>query len=177
MSIERKAEYYDKVYLHHPEYGVPYQESPYFDLWQRVMALTPEVEIVELGCGTGQFARMLFDNQKPYKIGYDISVVAVRMAIETNPTFNFKVLDLCKGPIDGDFFIALEIFEHTKDYRIIENIGLGKEIIFTVPDFNDPAHVRYFHSVNEVVERYKNVIRFSHIEKFMSWFICKGVTV
>lgn len=177
MSIEREAQYYDKAFSTRAEYGLHYSESVYFELWGKVMNLIPEVQIIELGCGTGQFAQMLIDSGKEYLAGFDISPVAVRMAKEVNPQGKFIECDLTDADITGDFFIALEIFEHTKDYKIIENIGLGKEIIFTVPDFNDPAHVRYFHSVNEVVERYKNVIRFEHIEKFQSWFICKGVTI
>lgn len=177
MSIEREAQYYDKVFAARPEYDCHYEDSPYFELWVRVMNLIPPVGLIELGCGPGQFAQMLIENGFEYQAGFDISPVAVKMAQGKNPDAQFIVCDLTEADITGDFFIALEIFEHTKDYRIIENIGLGKEIVFTVPDFNDPAHVRYFHSVNEVVERYKNVIRFHHIEKFQSWFICKGVTI
>jgi len=181
MSINRAPEYYDNIYKDSDEYKKPFNESVYLDLWHKVNDLIPSstIEITELGCGTGQFADMISEFGNPYS-GYDFSSEAINQCnMKGLVDYQFEVTDLTqtKFGTDHNFFVALEIFEHTDDYQIIKNLGLGKEIIFTVPDFNDAAHVRYFHSINEVVERYKNVILFSHIEKFDSWFIAKGVTI
>lgn len=178
MSIERKSEYYNEIYLNSVEYKKHYEDSIYIRLWAAILPLIPEgVKITELGCGTGQFAQLLFDSGHTNYVGYDFSETAINIAKEING--DFRVQDITDFVFDenDNFFIALEIFEHTKDYKIIENIGLGKEIIFTVPDFADAAHVRYFHSVNEIVLRYTNVIKFDFIMKYKSWFICKGVTI
>lgn len=178
MSIDRDSEYYDDIYERYQEkYSCNYKESEYFPLWEKIITKIPkEIPIIELGCGTGQFAQMLIDQEFKYIRGFDFSEFAI-IAAQAVRLDTFLKRDLTDGKINGDFFIALEIFEHTRDYKIIENIGLGKEIIFTVPDFNDAAHVRYFKSINDVVERYKNVIQFEYIEKFEKWFICKGVII
>lgn len=184
MSIEQQSEYYDKIYLEKKEYRVSYEESPYYLLWQKVIDLIPGThahEIVELGCGTGQFARMLRDRGMfNHYTGYDFSDTAIQMATDLNPfeQMRFRPIDITGHlPDRNALYIALETLEHCKDYKVIENIGLGKEIIFTVPDFSDPAHIRYFKDVNDVVRRYDNVLQFSFIEKFESWFICKATTI
>jgi SAM-dependent methyltransferase len=184
MSIERPKEYYDEIYKTSDKYKCAIDKSEYFALWKKVFQWMPiqDTKIIELGCGVGQFAQLLKDNGYENYEGLDFSPIAIIQAKQRNiDNYGFYVHDLTDMPTHtklGDgFFVALELFEHTKDFKIIENIGLGKEIIFTVPDFNDPAHVRYFHSVNEVVERYKNVIKFEHVQKFEHWYICKGVTI
>lgn len=178
MSAERSSEYYDDIYSRYPEkYECEYKDSEYFNLWSKVAALIPRgIPIVELGCGTGQFAQMLIDLGVTYQRGFDFSHYAIDLARKRG-IGNFQRIDLIANKVEGDIFLALEILEHCKDYKLIENLGLGKEIIFTVPDFNDASHVRYFHSVNDVVSRYTNVIKFEHIQKFERWFICKGVTI
>lgn len=178
MSIERDEIYYDKIYSEGKEYSCHYTQSPYFELWKIVLLLLPDgVEIIELGCGTGQFAQMCIDNKKQYSAGYDFSTEAINRAREKSLPCLRKDIRTLNLHDRAGVFIALEVFEHTQDYRVIENIGLGKEIVFTVPDFNDPSHIRYFHSVNEVVDRYKNVLRFYHIQKFQKWFVCKAKTI
>lgn len=181
MSSERDSKYYDEIYLKSEEYKKKYSNSVYYELWKQVIKLIPTgVHITEIGCGTGQFADFLCGSGFRGYVGFDFSKEAIsltkRLGIEKYG-FQFFVQDCTKMLIQGDFILCLETFEHTKDFKIIENIGLGKEIVFTVPDFNDPSHVRYFHSINEVVDRYKNVIKFSHVQKFDRWFICKGVTI
>lgn len=178
MSIEQQASYYDKIYASSKEYQKPYTESAYYQLWKKALEIIPKsVFITELGCGPGQFARMLHDEAYQKYVGYDFSDMAIAKAKSLVPEFNFFCQDITQNYLVGHFFVALEVFEHTRDYKIIENMGLGKTIVFSVPDFNDPAHVRYFHSVNEVVDRYKNVILFEYIQKIGSWYLCKGTTV
>lgn len=178
MSIERNDEYYDDIYSRYKEkYECEYKDSEYFPLWSKILSKIPSgMPITELGCGTGQFAKMLIDSGVDYRAGHDFSRYAISVAKKINSRL-FHLTDLTDEECIGDFFIATEILEHTRDYKIIENIGLGREIIFTVPDFNDASHVRYFKSVNDVVMRYFNIINFESVEKFEKWFICKGVTI
>lgn len=182
MSKERNKQYYDDIYSreeYRDKYLCHYTDSEYFQLWQKVMQKIPHgIPFIELGCGTGQFAKMLSDKGFNYLIGIDFSGEAIASARKNAPELNFVVADITTADYNEEsFFVATEVFEHIKDYKLIENIGLGKEIIFTVPDFNDASHVRYFKSVAELVDRYKNVINFEYIEKFERWFICKGVTI
>ena len=119
---------------------------------------------------------MCIDEGKNYLHGFDFSLEAITIARAKGLNV-CKLADITKVKIPDCIIVCLETLEHTKDFKVIENIGLGKEFIFSLPDFNDPAHVRYFHSINEVVNRYKNVIKFEYIQHFQSWFICKGTTI
>jgi len=177
MSIERDPIYYNKIYRESSEYKLPYNRSCYFDLWNIILGLIPvKIPIIELGCGTGQFAQMCIDAEKNYLYGYDFSLEAITIAKE-NGLNVCELADITKVNIGDCFIVCLETLEHTRDFKVIENIGLGKEFLFSLPDFNDPAHVRYFHSINNIVDRYKNVIKFEHIQHFQKWFICKGTTI
>lgn len=181
MSIDRRPDYYNQLYNESEEYIKDYKDSEYYELWKKVVELIPpNVAITELGCGPGQLAKMLYDSGVRSYEGFDFSPVAIQMAREQAiPGYEFHVTDLTyyKFTEDDNFFIAMEILEHTRDYRIIDNIGLGKTIIFSVPDFNDPGHVRYFHSINAVVDRYKHCLLFDYIEKVQGWFLARATTV
>jgi len=147
MSINRDSHYYDDIYRRYAEkYFCNYKDSEYILLWQKVIEKIPkDMPLTELGCGTGQFANMLIDLGFKYYCGYDFSQEAINAANKIQKSF--MRIDLLNDKVTGDFFLALEIFEHTDDYKILQNIGLGKEIVFTVPDFNDAAHVRYFKDI------------------------------
>lgn len=180
MSIERKSEYYDEIYNSSEAYQGSHLESPYLAMWQFILTKIPtDINIIELGCGTGQFAELLRENNFERYVGVDFSEKAVEICIKRKLGYTFKIIDLNKFNWEEThgLFVCMETFEHLKDFKLIDNIGLGKEIIFTVPDFNDASHVRYFHSVNEVVDRYKNVLKFEFILKFERWFVCKAVTI
>ena len=181
MSIERKANYYDEVYSQEDSrYTLPCDESIYFELWQRVMTLIPlELPIKDIGCGTGQFAEMLLKKHPDINYtGHDISDVAISIAINRRLKCYFYPINAYTVKFnEDDFIISLETLEHIDDFKFIDRIPMGKEIVFTVPDFNDAAHVRYFKNITEIVNRYSRHFDFSHIEKFQSWFICKAVRI
>jgi len=177
MSIERDPIYYNKIYRESSEYKLHYKESVYYQMWKIIILLIPDkTPIIELGCGTGQFAQICIDAGKNYSHGYDFSLEAIMIAKEKGLNV-CKLGDIMKIKIGNCIIVCLETLEHIRDFKVIKNIGLGKEFIFSVPDFNDPGHVRYFHSINEVVDRYKNVIKFEYIQHFESWFIAKGTTI
>ena len=177
MSIERDPIYYNKIYRESSEYKLHYKESVYYQMWKIIILLIPDkTPIIELGCGTGQFAQICIDAGKNYSHGYDFNLEAITIAKEKG-LHVCKLGDITKVIIGDAIIVSLETLEHTRDFKVIENIGLGKEFLFSLPDFNDPAHVRYFHSINNIVDRYKNVIKFEHIQHFQKWFICKGTTI
>ena len=53
--------------------------------------------------------------------------------------------------------MLIETLEHLDDLQVIENIPQGKNIIFSVPTFDDPAHVRVYPSENFIKNRFKGL--------------------
>ena len=58
--------------------------------------------------------------------------------------------------LEGDTYIILETLEHIeKDVDLIAKVPVGKRVILSVPNFDAIAHVRFFDTKKDVVERYK----------------------
>lgn len=201
MGKLQPAGYYDAIYAD-PKYGYQnhWSKSHYRRLWAFVIGAISAMlhgkekpYILELGCGPGQFATMLFEKlggaDKFYRYkGLDFSSEAIKIAEslfmrERFPEPLFAEAN-CLDPItyqkhdfkDASIIIAMEIFEHTDDIFIISNLPAGKEIIVTVPDFDDPAHIRHFKSEEEVRNRYSKSIEIGKVIKFERWYVFTGTT-
>lgn len=186
MGTERKAEYYDKIYISSEGYAQHYAKSRYFALWTEVgkqlfelRRAKKELLILEVGCGTGQFAEMLFDNQLPDTyVGIDFSFEAIRKA-KARTNYSFRVADARNQDVYFrlplfNTVIALEIFEHTDDMQILSLLKSGTTVIATVPDFDDPAHVRHFKTLDEVQTRYEKKLNITHLIKIQRWYLFVG---
>lgn len=176
----RSEEYYSKIYLNDPNYNCHYTKSIYYELWKYLMKYLTDyknTKIYEFGCGVGQFANMLNDEGFKEYIGIDFSQVAIDKAIDLKlkESFNFICGNIINWKIpNGDLILALEVLEHIDDYELLNNQISGTHIIFTVPNFDDPAHLRYFKSTNEVYERYVEHINFNLIDQFYKYYIVNG---
>jgi len=177
MGVEKSSGHYSDIYKTSEEYKKPYCESLYYDMWKKVIALIPDkMPIIELGCGVGQFAQMCKDKGKDYVFGCDFSEEAIKMCKEKELPCGVSDITKAQFKFDG-CYVALEVFEHiNNDFKVIENIGSGKDIIISLPDFDYPSHVRFFQHKFQIITHYEGRIRFSSIEKHDHWFICKGVT-
>jgi len=162
MKKELGPEYYDG-YSDHPL-------SPYWVvLYDKAIDLLPDntdIKIAELGCGPGLFAEFLYRKGYRNYWGVDFSESCVEWAIKRVPSYQFEVGNLYdeniqKRFLDYDVFICLETFEHmTNDLAVINAIPKGKEIIFSVPNRDDIAHVRWFQNRQSVIQRYSPIINF-----------------
>lgn len=165
-------EYYDNVYMFAKKYKDGYKKSPYLKIWEYIMTkIHPEEAIVDLGCGTGQFAQMCKAYKKKYAYGVDFSPQAILMANERCPDLKFYLGDLMNPTVyNHDFYavaVCLEVLEHVhEDRSIIENIPSGKRIIFGVPNFDSAGHVRMFKSKREIKERYGDLVSCTDIKIF-----------
>jgi len=162
MKKELNSQYYD---IHIPEVIRSYLENLYnkaIDL----LSFDTNIKIAELGCGPGLFAEFLY--KKGYKNywGIDFSKKCIELAKKRVPSYQFEVGNLYddniqKRFLNYDVFISLETLEHlSNDLTVIKAIPKGKEIIFSVPNKNDPAHVRFFKSSKSVIQRYSLTINF-----------------
>ena len=144
------------------------------------MKKIPSPSILEIGCGPGQLAKYLVDEEFKIYTGFDFSKVAIQKAKLTVPQFIFFVKDavLLKSYIDIEYntVICLEVLEHIKyDLKVIENIKIGAYIIFSVPNFDSESHVRWFTSESQIRSRYFKKINISEITRIGNIYICFGI--
>jgi trans-aconitate methyltransferase len=162
------AEYYDKIYEASPAYRLPWEQSWYAGLWRKVVEALRDAEVssvIELGCGTGQFAACLAEHLPDLGyMGVDFSPSAIRYAQAQNPKAQFSVGDvrdmLWLGATDpahpeATAVVLTEVLEHVDDDReLLEKIVPGLWVVFSVPNFDDPGHVRFFESEEDVRQWY-----------------------
>jgi len=149
---------YDLIYKDNEKYTCHYSKSIYYPVWQEAVRHI-EGRVLELGCGTGQFAQMLNETKKPMYLGVDYSQEAIRQAKERCPDLNFLCENVFKVIVPiADAIVALELLEHIKDdMLLISKLPKGKLIVFSVPDFESDNHYRTFKTPEEIKKRYKKI--------------------
>ncbi|MEW6013869.1 MAG: SEC-C metal-binding domain-containing protein [Candidatus Zixiibacteriota bacterium] len=161
---EKASGYYDEIYAR------GYNTGGYYPLYRQVLRMVnqiPEPRVLEIGCGVGDLAKILIENDIPYR-GFDFSEKAVECAKNLCPTGNFIVGDAyersCYHPEDYNIAIALEVLEHLDDFRVIENIPEGVELIASVPNYYDTAHLRLYQDPQrDIIERFRPYLKVSHV--------------
>ncbi len=179
MGNYRKPEYYDKAFQLE-KYNCHYSETVYYKMWEKVISYIGYSDVIlEIGCGTGQFAQMLIGICGKYVAyyGIDFSEVAIEKSIERCGKY-FRLHDARKPlPADYNTVICLETLEHIdNDILVLENIKSGTKFIGSVPILNDPAHVRVFKTPESITERYGKLIDIEEIIEFdIEKFVFKGI--
>ena len=139
-----------------------YTESPYYFLWCVVadrLVRQPRSPVLEIGCGAGQFARLLHDKRIEDYIGIDFSKEAIGIAQSFCPTYTFLLLGVCETDallaLDYQTVVALEVVEHLpEDVELLRRIRPGTRVLASVPSFPSISHIRYFSGCGEVACRY-----------------------
>lgn len=161
-------EYANKRYVELDEYALHYSKlSEYqIELYKNILDMVKKfpcnVDICEIGCGSGQIANMLFDNGYRNYTGIDFSSEAIRKAQNTNQVFKDKFIcaDAFSYIRTKDFnnqtlFLCFEVLEHIgKDCELLEMLPSGANIIFSVPSFKSFNHLRTFDTVSDIENRY-----------------------
>jgi ubiquinone/menaquinone biosynthesis C-methylase UbiE len=171
-------------------YHAHYSSSHYYPSWKQVLKWIKETKnpfVLDIGCGPGQFAHMLFDNKVYNYTGIDFSGEAISRARVLNPEQKEKFLraDALECPLleNNKFthYVFLEILEHIyDDLKLIERVPMEKNIVLSVPNFDTEGHVRYFDTMREVRERYCGYIEIESTATFgpedssSKWFLLKG---
>lgn len=178
---EQPATYYDAFFERQAAYHTGYRDSFYFPLWVQVeFILRPfkAYRILDVGCGPGQFARFLQDMGYEKYRGVDFSGTAVEMA-RANCDFEFRQGDALKADTykpDFDVFVSLETLEHlNKDLDVLRNVPQGTFCVISVPNFDDPGHVRWFRSYYQVRRRYYRFIDIERMHFINNIYVMSGV--
>jgi len=140
-------------------------------LYNTVLEYLPKVQksktILDVGCGVGMFTEVLFKSNYSDYVGIDFSPTVIEIAKKRVPEAKFIVADLRDSETRKNFkqysiFIMLEVLEHINDdLNVLKAIPSNSLVIFSVPSFDDPFHVRHFNSVNSVIKRYESLIKFN----------------
>lgn len=136
-------------------------DARYVPLYEAAAALIPPgASVVELGCGTGRFARFL---NHPY-IGIDFTPALVEEARRYNSGGDFRAGDLRTDPIpDADVYVTLEVLEHLDDdLGLLRRLPVGRTVVLSVPSFDSASHVRYFQRPGSARARYGRVLDINH---------------
>lgn len=168
---ERNAKYYNKRWrINATKREEPLAEVGYLDLYETIVSFLPEdksTKILDLGCGIGNIAELIYNKGYKNYIGVDFSKVAIERARRRVPQVEFivanvfskKVFNLIKSI---SHFIALEFLEHIKeDLKLLRTIPGGSQVIFLAPTFDYVSHVRYFVNVEQIINRYHDILEFS----------------
>lgn len=170
------AETYDDMYRsggHEGVYALPYRRSRYYPLFRAVLAelrRRDARDVLEVGCGVGTFASLLFDRTAIGYRGFDFSPVAVETAIaRTGRKDAFRVGDATREESYAQPYgtiVCTEVLEHIEaDRRAVALWRAGADCICSVPNFDSATHVRFFTSEAELWQRYGDLIDIRSIRR------------
>jgi 2-polyprenyl-3-methyl-5-hydroxy-6-metoxy-1,4-benzoquinol methylase len=162
-ATEFPPEWYDAVYRTTPRYHTEYTGSHWYPVWTVIASKIPRTaRVLEIGCGPGQFARLLLDRRVQSYRGFDFSTEAIAMAKRQSPEGDFSVADALTTPLlddrTYDTVVCTEVLEHVRDdLRILSRIPAGVRCLITVPSYNSTSHVRFFETSEAVSSRYASL--------------------
>lgn len=170
--MEEPSEYYDEVYRSGGSAGMytrSYRDSPYFRVWSAALPILEDLggpRILDVGCGVGQFAELLFDSGFERYTGLDFSAEAVRLARQRNPRHAaaFHQADAYTSPLlEGEYEAAVlfEFLEHVSgDTLVLGRLRPATVVVLSVPNFLTRGHVRRFADPAEIHGRYGDLLDF-----------------
>jgi len=146
------------------------EDSNWYPVYKIVLGfLDPPLmnpSILDVGCGTGMFARLLYKNGYINYSGLDFSRTRVKVARRAVPSFSFTKRNMFDQDMQDvyrlyDNIIILEVLEHIEnDLDFLRSIPEGKTIIFSVPNYLSKSHVRAFPNEKVVRSRYGKILEF-----------------
>lgn len=186
---EQNAAYYDRLYQAAGHYRQHYTASRYYFVWSVLvdrLLRAGVVSVLDVGCGTGQFAALVRDRGIRSYCGIDFSPEAVRVARAVCPESRFEVASALEtdlfDTLEYDAVVCLELLEHMEqDLELLRRIPVGTRFYGSVPNFPDTAHVRYFSSDDEVFDRYATLFEELHVDSLLAseagetFFLFEGV--
>jgi SAM-dependent methyltransferase len=146
----------------------------YLPLYKEASMLLPDPttdpKILDLGCGVGFFAKVLYDSGYKNYMGIDFSAKIINHAKKQAPHYTYKVENLyspsAKKIISRyKIFTALETLEHIEgDIEILKSIPKGSTLIASLPSGLSKGHVRAFSGPDAVRSRYNKLFTFDFMK-------------
>lgn len=151
-----------------------YSRTHYYCFWTVIvdrMLRAGIHSVLDIGCGTGQFAALLRDKGFTRYLGFDFSQERIQVAKSLCSGYQFAVANALDTEVYDSFeyeaVACLEFLEHIHDdLGVISRIRPGVAFYGSVPDFSSASHVRHFASQEEVSERYSRFFRDFRVDAF-----------
>jgi SAM-dependent methyltransferase len=186
---ERSSEWYDRAFSRTLETHKHYTEAKHYFLWSIIAYLITRDgvrSVLDLGCGSGQFADLLRDRGIREYRGVDFSRKRVEWARQHCLDFTFVVEDVLRTDLfkkfDYDAVVCAEFLDHAQsDIEVIRRIRPGARFYAIVPNFPYLSHTRYFRDSREVLERYAEHFRDFRVSSYRAdnkdktYFLLEGV--
>lgn len=160
--IEYGADFYDETFENEDRWRKPYWKLIWYGSWAVIgdrVAAVPGARVLDMGCGAGHLAHLLADRGVEHYTGFDFSAKRLEQARVVVPAFRFEIADAYTTDlfetVEYDIVVCTEFLEHLEgDLQILERIRTGTRVLGTVPNYDAKAHLRYFHTADEVAARY-----------------------
>lgn len=186
---EKPKEWYDGEYKKQAAYHQHYTDSSYYFIWTVIadrLVHSRVKNVIDIGCGSGQFAALLFDKKISNYIGVDLSDEAIRLARENCLGYRFISENVFESNLlkqqEYDCFVTLECLEHLEqDIELLEMVEPGTLCFFTVPNFPYISHVRFFDDEESVAVRYREFFQDFSVDTFWEnssgkkFFLVEGI--
>lgn len=186
---ERSPVWYDRAFSRTVEAHKHYTESKHYFLWSvlaHLMLREGVRSVLDLGCGSGQLARLLYDKGLPAYCGIDFSPKRIEWARKKCPGFSFVVDDVFQTDLFTTFpydaVVCAEFLDHVQeDIEAIRRIRTGARFYGIVPNFSYASHARYFKDSDEVKARYSAHFRDFRVNHFFAnqrgktYFLLEGI--
>ncbi len=174
MGYERNPDFYNNYDT--SEISLNKTEKIYKPIYQKAISLIDfkkNPKILDIGCGVAPFVKFLKEiNYKNYT-GIDFAEKLLDFSRKKFPDYKFIFGDLTdinflkQTLCDFDLFVCFEVLEHiNSELKIIEEIPEGKDLIFSVPNFDAKSHVRIFKNFDEIKKRYSHLLKFNDNDMF-----------
>jgi glycosyltransferase involved in cell wall biosynthesis len=133
--------------------------SRYEEISKVIAEIVKDDSVLDIGCGTAELGKKL----KNYK-GFDFSDKAIEIANDPRVWVG-NIYDEKNFQGEFDYMVLTEVLEHIDDLKALKNIPKGQKVIFSVPSFADPAHLRTYTEEN-VRQRYKGIFQINSVRRF-----------
>jgi 2-polyprenyl-3-methyl-5-hydroxy-6-metoxy-1,4-benzoquinol methylase len=145
-------------------------------VYNKIIELLPQeknIKILDVGCGRGTFIGILLSNNYSNICGIDFSEWCInycRNKFDSIPFIKINLKNiLCFKLIIENFsiIISTEVMEHIlDDISIIKAIPKDHIFIFSVPNFDNEGHVRWFNNIDEIKNRYEKFLKIEESFEF-----------
>jgi 2-polyprenyl-3-methyl-5-hydroxy-6-metoxy-1,4-benzoquinol methylase len=184
MGQELKSDFYDEVFENGGSEGVylrSWIDTPWVDIWTNIARIVVErgkTNVLDLGCGPGQFASCFYENNIKNYTGIDFSEVAIDAAnklFKDKKNYTFlcsNILEFNFDKIKYDCVIATEFMEHIEDdILVLSKIKSKTLILISLPNCDSEGHVRYYPQEEDeakasILERYSSICNIEAINIF-----------